>query len=68
MRVGRCGGLPPVKSGAYFINDEMIDRLTNRPTLDHSSNLGAMISYSIAKEIGVDSYIYDLEILQKYLA
>ena len=57
--VGRCGGLPPVKSGAYFINDEMIDRLTNRPTLDHASNLGAMISYSIAKEIGVDSYIYD---------
>ena len=57
--VGRCGGLPPVKSGAYLINEEMIDRLTNRPTLDHASNLGAMISYSIAKEIGVNSYIYD---------
>lgn len=57
--VGRCGGLPPVKSGAYLINDEMIDRLINRPTLDHASNLGAMISYSIAKEIGVNSYIYD---------
>ena len=57
--VGRCGGLPPVKSGAYLINDEMIDRLTTRPTLDHASNLGAMISYSIAKEIGVNSYIYD---------
>ena len=27
--VGRCGGLPPVKSGAYLINEEMIDRLTN---------------------------------------
>lgn len=57
--VGRCGGLPPVKSGAYLINEEMIDRLTNRPTLDHASNLGAMISYSIANEIGVSSYIYD---------
>ena len=57
--VGRCGGLPPVKSGAYLINDEMIDRLVNRPTLDHASNLGAMISYSIANEIGVNSYIYD---------
>ena len=57
--VGRCGGLPPVKSGAYIINDEMIDRLVNRPTLDHASNLGAMISYSIANEIGVKSYIYD---------
>lgn len=57
--VGRCGGLPPVKSGAYLINEEMIDRLTNKPTLDHASNLGAMISYSMADEIGVNSYIYD---------
>ena len=57
--VGRCGGLPPVKSGAYLINEEMIDRLSNRPILDHASNLGAMISYSIANEIEVNSYIYD---------
>jgi butyrate kinase len=57
--VGRCGGLPPVKSGAYLINDEMIDRLRNNPTLEHASNLGAVISYSLANEIGVDSYIYD---------
>lgn len=57
--VGRCGGLPPVKSGAYKINDEMIDRLRNNPTLEHASNLGAVISYSLANEIGVDSYIYD---------
>lgn len=57
--VGRCGGLPPVKSGAYLINEEMIDRLRNKPIIDHASNLGAIISYSIANEIGVDSYIYD---------
>lgn len=57
--VGRCGGLPPLKSGAYLINEEMIDRLINRPTLDHASNLGAIISYSIGKEIGINSYIYD---------
>ncbi len=57
--VGRCGGLPPVKSGAYKINDEMMDRLKNRPTLDHASNLGAAISYAMAQEIGVDAYIYD---------
>ena len=49
--VGRCGGLPPVKSGAYKINDEMIDRLRNNPTLEHASNLGAVISYSLANEI-----------------
>lgn len=44
--VGRCGGLPPVKSGAYKINDAMIDRLKNNPTLEHASNLGAVIAYS----------------------
>lgn len=57
--VGRCGGLPPVKSGAYLINEEMISRLKYKPVIDHASNLGAMISYSIANEIGVNSYIYD---------
>ncbi|MGM9530421.1 butyrate kinase [Intestinibacter sp.] len=57
--VGRCGGLPPVKSGAYQINDAMIDRLRNNPTLEHASNLGAVIAYSLSKEIGVDAYIYD---------
>ena len=57
--VGRCGGLPPVKSGAYKINDAMIERLRTNPTLDHASNLGAVISYSLANEIGVNSYIYD---------
>lgn len=57
--VGRVGGLPPVKSGAYLITDDMIDRLKYRPTLDHASNLGAIIAYSIAKEVGINAYIYD---------
>ncbi|MFR8620598.1 MAG: butyrate kinase, partial [Romboutsia timonensis] len=41
--VGRGGLLPPVKSGAYLVNDEMIDRLINKPVLEHASNLGAII-------------------------
>ncbi|MCH1959544.1 butyrate kinase [Romboutsia hominis] len=57
--VGRGGLLPPVKSGAYLVNDEMIDRLVNRPVIEHASNLGAIISYEIAKSIGVNAYIYD---------
>ena len=31
--VGRGGLLPPVKSGAYLVNDEMIDRLVNKPII-----------------------------------
>lgn len=57
--VGRCGGLPPVQSGAYLINQKMIDRLRNNPTLDHASNLGAAISFEMGKEIGINTYIYD---------
>lgn len=57
--VGRGGLLPPVKSGAYLVNDEMIDRLKNRPILEHASNLGALISYEIAKPLGLNAYIYD---------
>ena len=57
--VGRGGALPPVKSGAYKVNDLMIDTLKNRPVLDHASNLGAVIAKSIADSIGVDSFIYD---------
>ncbi len=38
--VGRGGLLPPVKSGAYRVNDVMVDVLKNRPVVDHASNLG----------------------------
>lgn len=57
--VGRGGLLPPVKSGAYLINESMIDRLKNRPVVEHASNLGAIIAYEIAKPLGIPSYIYD---------
>lgn len=57
--VGRGGMLPPVKSGAYKVNALMVDRLRNRPMLEHASNLGALISYEIANSIGKSAYIYD---------
>jgi len=57
--VGRGGLLPPVKSGAYIVNDAMVDRLANRPVVEHASNLGAMIAYEIAKPLGINAYIYD---------
>jgi butyrate kinase len=57
--VGRGGLLPPVKSGAYLVNEKMVDRLKNNPVVHHASNLGAMIAFEIAKAVGVNSYIYD---------
>jgi butyrate kinase len=57
--VGRGGMLPPLKSGAYLINDLMIDILKNRPTMEHASNLGALIAYEISESINKPAYIYD---------
>ena len=57
--VGRGGMLPPVKSGAYRVNEAMIDCLKNKPAFEHASNLGAQIAYDIAERAGVTAYIYD---------
>ena len=57
--VGRGGLLPPVKSGAYRVNDTMVLRLQTNPVSEHASNLGAIISYDLATPIGIPAYIYD---------
>lgn len=57
--VGRGGLLPPVKSGAYRVNDVMVDRLKNKPIVEHASNLGALIAYEIAEKINIPAFIYD---------
>ncbi len=57
--VGRGGLLPPVKSGAYRVNEAMVDRLMNRPVVQHASNLGAIIAWEIARPLGIPAFIYD---------
>lgn len=57
--VGRGGILPPVKSGAYQVNQTMVDLLRYRPVVPHASNLGAIIAFAIAEESGIPAYIYD---------
>lgn len=57
--VGRGGLLPPVKSGAYIVNDAMVDRLMNRPIMEHASNLAALIAYQLANQLNIKAYIYD---------
>lgn len=59
--VARGGLLPPVASGAYLVNEEMIEQLHYYPQNEvrHASNLGAPIAKSISDSIGVPAYIYD---------
>ena len=57
--VGRGGILPPVESGAYKVNEAMVNRLKNNPVVEHASNLGALIADAIAKPLGIPAFIYD---------
>lgn len=57
--VGRGGILPPVESGAYRINKDMVDRLKNNPVAEHASNLGALIANAIAETLEIPGFIYD---------
>lgn len=57
--IGRGGMVPKVESGAYLVNDLMVKRLKESPMFEHASNLGAIIAFQIASEIGVPAYIYD---------
>ena len=59
---GRGGLIGPVKQGAYVVNDALIDRLRNRPVLDHASNLGGALAREVARDFGVancPAFIYD---------
>lgn len=55
----RGGALPPIKGGAYKINDAMVDLLAHRPFAEHASNVAALIAFEIAEQLNIPCYIYD---------
>ncbi|MDN6327117.1 MAG: butyrate kinase [Alkalibacterium sp.] len=60
--VSRGGLVGPVKSGAYIIDQALLDKLEFDPVLEHASNLGAKIAYNVLKKYGTEkaqAYIYD---------
>jgi butyrate kinase len=57
--VGRGGLLPPVESGTYVVNDQMLAELRLARRGDHASNLGAFLAHSIAQKAGVQAYVVD---------
>ena len=54
--MSRGGLLPPLSSGAYEVNEEMLDVLEHRPINHHASNLGAAIAYRLAVPLGIKAY------------
>ncbi len=57
--VGRGGLLKPIVGGVYTVNKTMVDDLTKAERGEHASNLGALIAFALAGEIGCPAYIVD---------
>jgi butyrate kinase len=57
--VGRGGVLLPIPGGTYRVGDKMLEDLRRVVRFEHASNLGAILAYSIASEIPVESFIVD---------
>ena len=54
----RGGTFGKVEGGAYLINEELVEACKH-PKTNHASNLAAIIAYDLAKQLGINSYIYD---------
>lgn len=57
--VGRGGQLGNIHAGGYFVTEDMKKELTDQATIEHASNLGALIAEAIAAPLGIPAYIYD---------
>lgn len=57
--VGRGGLLKPLKGGTYTINDQMLEDLKKAERGEHASNLGAVIAFNIAQQVGIPAFIVD---------
>ena len=57
--VGRGGLLPPLPSGTYVVNTEMLEELRQARRGEHASNLGALLAHYIAQKCGVKAYVVD---------
>ncbi|MCI1902855.1 MAG: butyrate kinase [Enterococcaceae bacterium] len=57
--VGRGGQLVNIHGGGYLVTEAMKKRLGDPATVEHASNLGALIAAAIAEPLGIPAYIYD---------
>ncbi len=57
--VGRGGVLAPTVSGTYAVNQRMIDDARTAERGEHASNLGCVLAYGIAWDLGIPAFIVD---------
>lgn len=59
VMVARGGMLPPVRHGAYRVDQHLVDTLLDRPAEQHASNLGAGIAWILGDKGRIPALIYD---------
>ena len=65
--VGRGGLVKPIESGVYEVNEAMINDLRSNMTVEHASNLGALIAYDLASRItGARAFIADPIVVDEF--
>lgn len=57
--VGRGGPVTPLKSGAYIVDEMLVDKIMKDPLVQHPANLAGLIAYRMGKELNIDALIYD---------
>ena len=57
--VGRGGLLPPLPSGTYVVDTEMLAELRLARRGEHAANLGAFPAYDVAQKANVQAYVVD---------
>ena len=56
--VGRGGILGPMPSGTYDVDEVLLEALHN-PSVEHASNLGGIMAYTLGKEWNIPAFIVD---------
>lgn len=55
--MGRSGMVKPVSEGVYHVNEIMVRDLKKNIIGEHVTNLGGLIAFDLANEIGIKAYI-----------
>ncbi len=57
--VGRGGLMRPLASGAYRVNEAMLEDLRSTRYGEHASNLGAFLAQAMSRKAGAEAFIVD---------
>jgi butyrate kinase len=57
--VGRGGLLKPLAGGTYAVNKAMVEDMRKAERGEHAANLGAVLAYSLAEQLGIPAFIVD---------